>query len=163
MAKTLRKNKLNLYQVIFSFCKVYYLKTDYARFRGLPIRLLFHRNQARSAIHLFRYRLCRDIKLLSDTDERRSYPPLYFTEKKRSSALYKTNADRQAIDGRLCKLTRYAFIRLLCHDTFYLTTSSKNNEIETECARPSCCPWARCVYIKGHHKIMTFTHKCNYA
>lgn len=43
MAKILRKNKLNLYQVIFSFCKVYYLKTDYARFRGLPIRLLFHR------------------------------------------------------------------------------------------------------------------------
>lgn len=93
MAKILRKNKLNLYQVIFSFCKVYYLKTDYARFRVVVPSEGFW-NQARSAIHLFRYRLCRDIKLLSDTDERRSYPPLYFTEKKRSSALYKTNADR---------------------------------------------------------------------
>lgn len=51
-------------------------------------------NQGRSAIDLLKGRLYWDKKLLSDTDERRSYPPLVYTEKKRQSALYETNADR---------------------------------------------------------------------
>lgn len=41
-------------------------------------------NQGRSAIDLLRGRLYWDMKLLSDTDERRSYPPLVYTLQKRN-------------------------------------------------------------------------------
>lgn len=43
MAKILSKNMLNLYQAIFSFCKVCFSKTDYVGCRGLPIRLVLYR------------------------------------------------------------------------------------------------------------------------
>lgn len=101
MAKRLRKNKLNLYQVIFSFCKVCFSKTDYVGCRGLPIRLVLYRKiffyQGRSAIHFLRGRLYWDMKLLSDTDERRSYPPLVYTLQKRNDhqhSMKQTQTDR---------------------------------------------------------------------